>query len=97
MADTPDLVSREEAASALASAQKWMAIDRGHERLLETIVALHDALAAKDATIAELVKALKAIHLRLAPGSRTFDVLLQDAMHADDLARAALSRARGGE
>ena len=53
---------------------------------------------AAEARVKVLEEALTAIHLKLAPqADRNFDGLLRDAMHADDIARAALaSKEEGG-
>lgn len=54
-------------------------------------------LDAAEARVKVLEEALAAIHLRLAPGNRTFDEIIREAMYADDIARAALgSKEEGG-
>jgi hypothetical protein len=100
------LVSREEAAEALERPTVCA-------RAYHSIVALHDALAAKDATIADLVKALEATrdqflfyekNHRKKAGILPVSLAESEALRKADVNRdmaamidAVLSRARGGE
>ena len=48
-------------------------------------------LASLRALLVRAGEAAQAIHMNLAPGNRTFDELIRDAMLADDMARVILA------
>ena len=57
----------------------------------DDVIAILDERAALLALLARAGEVVKAILALLAPGNRTFDEFMRDAMHADDIARALLA------
>jgi len=53
-----------------------------------TVTEIHTEAARE---ITRMRDALKIIHRTLTPNNRTFDELMRDIMHADDIVRAALT------
>ena len=85
----PALIAAAKERDELRAANNDLAAE--HSLMFKMSGELQTELASLRALLVRAGEAVQAIHVTLAPGNRTFDELMRDAMLADDAARVILA------